>query len=62
MPTPALSTIEDRERLTQVVALCSASARDFADVMIALKNTAAGCDHTASFDKALRDMPGVRLI
>jgi len=53
---------EDRERLDKAVTLCRVQARDFADAMIALKNSAAGCDHTASFDKATRTLPGVRLL
>ena len=55
-------TFEDRDRVQQAVALCSASSRDFADAMIVLKNTAAGCAHTASFDRALRSLAGARLL
>lgn len=55
-------TFEDRERLQQAVALCSEQPSDFADTMIALKNTAAACEYTTTFDKAMRGLPGVRLL
>ena len=53
---------EDRERLGHALGLCKAQGSDFADTMIALKNAAAGCEHTATFDKAMRGLPGVQLI
>ena len=53
---------EDRERLHRVVALCRTQARDFADVMITLTNAAFECAYTASFDRAMRDLPGVKLL
>ena len=53
---------EDRERLGHALGLCKAQRCDFADTMIALKNAAAGCEHTATFDKAMRGLPGVQLI
>ena len=53
---------EDRERLGRAVALCSDQSCDFADTMITLKNAAAGCESTATFDKAMRGLPGVRLL
>lgn len=53
---------EDRERLQQAVALCSEQPSDFADTMIALKNTAAACEYTTTFDKAMRGLLGVRLL
>ncbi len=53
---------EDRERLNQAATLCSQQGRDFADAMIALKNAAAASTCTASFDKAMRGLPGVQLL
>jgi predicted nucleic-acid-binding protein len=53
---------EDRERLGRVVELCGREARDFADTLIALKNTDAACEFTASFDRAMRGLPGVRVL
>lgn len=55
-------TFEDRERLNRAVALCSEQPNDFADTMIALKNAAAACERTVTFDKAMRGLPGVRLL
>ena len=55
-------TFKDRERLGQALGLCSAQACDFADTMIALKNAAAACEYTATFDKAMRGLPGARLL
>ena len=53
---------EDRDRLSHALGLCQAQACDFADTMITLKNAASGCEHTATFDKAMRGLPYVRLI
>lgn len=53
---------EDRARLTRVVTLCTQQTVDFADTMIALKNAAALCEHTVTFDRAMRGLPSVRLI
>ena len=53
---------EDRDRLGHALGLCKAQGCDFADTMIALKNAAAACESTATFDKAMRGLPGVRLL
>jgi predicted nucleic-acid-binding protein len=53
---------EDRERLDRAIALCSAQAGDFADTMIVLKNAAAPCEYTASFDRTMRALPDVKLL
>lgn len=53
---------EDRERLGHAVELCATQARDFADTMITLRNVAAGCQTTASFDRAMRGLPGVQVL
>jgi predicted nucleic-acid-binding protein len=53
---------EDRERLNRALGICHAQACDFADTMIALKNAASACEYTASFDRAMRAMPGARLL
>ncbi|HWH84325.1 MAG TPA: type II toxin-antitoxin system VapC family toxin [Burkholderiaceae bacterium] len=53
---------EDRERLDRALALCASQACDFADTMIVLKNAAAPCEYTASFDRAMRALPGVKLL
>ena len=72
-PTEALTAVasllgsdafafEDRERLGQALSLCGSQSCDFADTMITLKNAAAACECTATFDKAMRGLPGVQLI
>ena len=53
---------EDRDRLDRVVSLCRTKGFDFADAMIALTNLAAGCAFTATFDKAMRQLPSVRVL
>ena len=55
-------SFEDRDRLSHAVRLCGERACDFADTMIALKNAAAPCEFTATFDKAMRALPGVRVL
>lgn len=53
---------EGRERLHLAVDRCATHSCDFADAMITLENTATGCEYSASFDKALRGLAGVRLL
>jgi predicted nucleic-acid-binding protein len=53
---------EDRDRLTRAVALCTQQAVDFSDTMIALKNASALCEHTVTFDRAMRGLPNVQVI
>lgn len=52
--------IEDREIVGEALNRFEGSAADFADCLIAAKNLAAGCKFTASFDKAMQALPGVR--
>ena len=58
----AAFSFEDRDRLSHAVRLCGERACDFADTMIALKNASAPCEYTATFDKAMRTLPGVRVL
>lgn len=53
---------EDRARLSQVIRLCNEQVQDFADIMIVLKNAAAPCEYTATFDKAMGSLPKVKLL
>ena len=53
---------EDRARLSQVIRLCNEQEQDFADTMIVLKNAAAPCEYTATFDKAMVSLPNVKLL
>lgn len=53
---------EDRARLTEVLRLCKEGKQDFADAMIVVKNTAAPCEYTATFDKAMSNLAGVQVL
>jgi len=43
-------TIEDRDLVLRAIELAMSAGVDFADVLIALRNEAAGCSATATFD------------
>lgn len=53
---------ESRPVLTAALAMYEESAADFPDCLIAAKNAAAGCRHTATFDRAMRGLPAVELL
>lgn len=53
---------ESRPVLTTALALYEDSAADFPDCLIAAKNAAAGCSHTATFDRAMRGLPAVKVL
>ena len=53
---------ESRPVLTTALALYEGSAADFPDCLIAAKNAAAGCNHTATFDRAMRGLPAVKVL
>jgi len=48
--------------LLDALALYEHSSADFPDYLIAAKNAAAGCTHTATFDRAMRGLPAVKLL
>lgn len=53
---------EDRALVAQTYAICREQRADFADTLIALKNITRGCEQTATFDKAMRGLPAVRVL
>lgn len=54
---------EQEELVEHVLDVATQSKADFADLMIALKNEAAGCSKTVSFDKsACRSIPSMELL
>ncbi|MEQ1557488.1 MAG: type II toxin-antitoxin system VapC family toxin [Methyloglobulus sp.] len=53
---------EDRARLAVILNLCKEQEHDFADAMIVFKNTAASCEYTATFDKAMSGLLYVKVI
>ena len=55
-------TFEDRALLAQAYATCSERGADFSDTLIVLKNIARGCEQTATFDKAMRGLPTVKML
>ena len=55
-------SFESRPVLTRALAIYEASVADFPDCLIAAKNAAAGCEHTATFDRAMRGLPAVKVL
>ena len=53
---------ESRPVLTEALTLCEQSSADFPACLIAAKNAAAGCTHTATFDRAMRGLPAIKLL
>ena len=53
---------EDREVLSQALALFNESSADFSDCLIAAKNTRWGCESTATFDRSMAALDGVALV
>ena len=47
-------SFHDRELLRQALEAYRAGAADFADYVIGMRNTRAGCTHTVTLDRALR--------
>jgi predicted nucleic-acid-binding protein len=53
---------ESRAAVEQALAAYAASRAGLSDCLIAAKNALAGCDFTATFDRALRAVPGAKLV
>lgn len=58
----ALFTFEDRNVLSRALDAYRTGAGDFADYLIGLRNSRAGCDHTVTFDRALKAYPTFTLL
>jgi len=54
--------VEDRDLVGEAVAEFAAGKAGFADHLIGVRNRAAGCDATATFDRALRGNRGFRVL
>ncbi len=53
----------DRESVLLALGICRRQKVDFADAIIAVSNTAAGCRHTLTFDqKAAKAIPAMELL
>jgi predicted nucleic-acid-binding protein len=53
---------EDRTAVEQALAAFEQQPCGFSDCLIAAKQARLGCDFTATFDRAMRGLPGVRLL
>ena len=53
---------EDREAIATALSLFEAGSCGFADCLVVAKHARQGCDFTATFDQAMRKLPGVRLL
>ena len=58
----AAFAFESRDAVTAALALCEQSTCGFSDCLIAAKHAALGCEFTATFDKRMGKLDGVRLI
>ncbi|HEX6099379.1 MAG TPA: type II toxin-antitoxin system VapC family toxin [Thermoanaerobaculia bacterium] len=58
----ALFSFEDRALLRRAVDEYRTGKGDFADYVIGLRNSRAGCEHTVTFDRALKDRPSFVLL
>jgi predicted nucleic-acid-binding protein len=53
---------EDREAVLLAVSMFERSSCGFADCLVAARHARLGCDFTATFDRRMRKLPGVRVI
>lgn len=53
---------ESREAVVQAVSLFEQSACGFSDCLIAARHAQLGCDFTATLDRRMRKLPGVKVI
>ena len=53
---------EGREAVAQAVAAFEQGWCGFSDCLIAAKHARSGCGFTATFDRSMRKLPGVRLL
>lgn len=58
----AAFAFEDREAVTGALSLFEAGTCGFADCLVVAKHARQGCDFTATFDRGMRKLPGVKVI
>ena len=58
----AAFAFEDRDAVAAAVDLFGTQTCGFSDCLVAVKHAAHRCDFTATFDRGMRQLPGVRLI
>lgn len=53
---------EDREAVAAALTLFESGSCGFADCLVVAKHARQGCDFTATFDRGMRKLPGVKVI
>ena len=53
---------EDREAVAGAVTLFEAGSCGLADCLVVAKHARQGCDFTATFDRSMRKLPGVKIL
>ncbi len=53
---------EDREAVAAAVALFEAGSCGFSDCLVVAKHARQGCSFTATFDRGMRKLPGVKVL
>jgi predicted nucleic-acid-binding protein len=53
---------EDREAVADALSLFDAGSCGFADCLVVAKHARHGCDFTATFDRGMRRLPGVKVL
>ncbi len=53
---------EDREAVAQALSLFEANSCGFADCLVIAQHARQGCKFTATFDRGMRELPGVKVI
>ena len=53
---------DDRDAIEQAVAMFEQSACGFSDCLVAAKHRRLGCEFTATFDRGMRKLHGVKLL
>ncbi len=55
-------SFEDREAVSAALGLFEAGSCGFADCLVVVKHARQGCDFTATFDRGMRKLPGVKVL
>ena len=58
----AAFAFEDREAVAAALTLFESGSCGFADCLVVAKHARQGCDFTATFDRGMRKLPGVRVL
>ena len=53
---------EDREAVAGALSLFESGSFGFADCLVVAKHARQGCDFTATFDRGMRKLPGVKVL